>query len=94
MRQALAAQAKQRGLSFIYPMFDVDDLALVSAAQLWAGDWSGLTVAATRYQPDLVLNLLIESSGGCHWSSWLTPYSATNGGWCLSATRVQWHGLE
>jgi hypothetical protein len=61
LRQALVTQAKQRGLSFIYPMFDVDDLALVSAAQLWAGDWSGLTVAATRYQPDQVLNLLVES---------------------------------
>ncbi len=61
LRQTLAAQAKQRGLSFVYPMFDVDDLALVSAAQLWAGDWSGLTVAASRYQPDLVLNLLVES---------------------------------
>ena len=61
LRQALAAQAKQRGLSFVYPMFDVDDLALVSAVQLWAGDWSGLTVAATRYQPDQVLNLLVES---------------------------------
>lgn len=61
LRQALASQAKQRGLSFVYPMYDVDDLALVSALQLWAGDWSGLTVAAARYQPDQVLNLLVES---------------------------------
>jgi hypothetical protein len=60
LRQALAAQAKQRGLSFVYPMYDVDDLAVVSEAQLVAGDWSGLTIAAARYQPDQVLSLLVE----------------------------------
>ncbi len=60
LRQSLAAQAKQRGLSFIYPMYDVDDLAVVSEAQLIAGDWSGLSIAAARYQPDQVLSLLVE----------------------------------
>jgi hypothetical protein len=62
LRQALAAQAKQRGLSFVYPMYDVDDLAVVSEAQLVAGDWSGLSLAATRYQADQVLGLLVEQT--------------------------------
>lgn len=62
LRQALALQAKQRGLSFVYPMYDVDDLAVVSEAQLVAGDWSGLNIAAARYQADQVLSLLVEQT--------------------------------
>lgn len=57
LRQALAAQAKLRGLSLVYPLFDANELAAVDISQLTLGDWTGLSVVASRYQADLVLHL-------------------------------------
>jgi hypothetical protein len=60
LRNALAAQAKTYGLSYIYPRYDEQDLALVNAAALWSGDWTGLSLASPRYQATQVFNLLLE----------------------------------
>ena len=60
VRQALTEGAKKFGLSFVYPLFDVDDLALVNETALWSGDWSGLLPASARYQAAQVYNLLLE----------------------------------
>jgi len=60
LRNALAAQAKTYGLSYIFPQYDEQDLALVNANALWAGDWSGLSLASPRYQATQVFNVLVE----------------------------------
>ncbi len=60
LRTALAEQAKKYGLSFIYPLYDVDDLALVNENSVWAGDWAALGSASLRYKAERVQNLLIE----------------------------------
>lgn len=60
LRTALAEQAKKYGLSFIYPFYDVDDLALVNENSVWAGDWVSLGSASLRYNAERVQNLLIE----------------------------------
>jgi hypothetical protein len=60
LRNALAAQAKTYGLSYIYPRYDEQDLALVNATALWSGDWTGLSLASPRYQATQVFNLLLE----------------------------------
>ncbi len=60
LRNALAAQAKTYGLSYLYPHYDEQDLALVNATALWAGDWTGLSQVAPRYQATQVFNLLLE----------------------------------
>ncbi|MCT6699612.1 DUF2066 domain-containing protein [Rheinheimera sp. 4Y26] len=60
LRTALAEQEKKYGLSFIYPFYDVDDLALVNESSVWAGDWTSLGSASLRYNAERVQNLLIE----------------------------------
>jgi len=60
LRNALAAQAKKYGLSYLYPQHDEVDLALVNATALWSGDWTGLSQASPRYQATQVFNLLLE----------------------------------
>lgn len=60
LRTALAEQAQKYGLSFIYPFFDVEDLALVNESAVWAGDWASLEAASLRYKAERVQNLLVE----------------------------------
>jgi hypothetical protein len=60
LRNTLAAQAKKYGLSYVYPRHDEQDLALVNATALWSGDWTGLSLASSRYQATQVFNLLLE----------------------------------
>lgn len=60
LRSALHEQAKTYGLSYVFPRYDEQDLALVNAVALWSGDWTGLTQASLRYQPNQVFNLLME----------------------------------
>ena len=60
LRNALNEQAKTYGLSFLYPRYDEQDLALVNASALWSGDWTGLSLASPRYQATQVFNLLVE----------------------------------
>lgn len=60
LRASLTAQAKKYGLSFIYPLYDVDDLALLNESTVWAGDWAALGTASIRYKAERVQNLLVE----------------------------------
>ena len=60
LRNALAVQAQKYGLSFIYPLYDVDDLTLLNENSVWAGDWTALGTASIRYKAERVQNLLVE----------------------------------
>jgi uncharacterized protein len=60
LRTSLTEQAKKYGLSFIYPLYDVDDLALLNESSAWAGDWAALGTASIRYKAERVQNLLVE----------------------------------
>ncbi|WP_306523836.1 DUF2066 domain-containing protein [Rheinheimera sp.] len=60
LRTNLMQQAKKYGLSFIYPLYDVDDLALLNESSVWAGDWAALGTASIRYKAERVQNLLVE----------------------------------
>lgn len=60
LRTSLTEQAKKYGLSFIYPLYDVDDLALLNESSVWAGDWAVLGTASIRYKAERVQNLLVE----------------------------------
>ncbi len=60
LRNALTAQAKTYGLSYLYPRYDEQELAVINATALWSGDWSGLNVASEGYQATQVFNLLLE----------------------------------
>lgn len=60
LRMSLMQQAKKYGLSFIYPLYDVDDLALLNESSVWAGDWAALGTASIRYKAERVQNLLVE----------------------------------
>lgn len=60
LRTALATQAKTYGLSYLFPTYDEQELALVNATALWSGDWTGLNLASPRYQASQVFNVLVE----------------------------------
>jgi hypothetical protein len=62
LRNALVAQAKTFGLSYLFPRYDEQELTLINAAALWSGDWSGLTQVSTSYQATQVFNLLVEQN--------------------------------
>ena len=53
LRTNLMQQAKKYGLSFIYPLYDVDDLALLNENSVWAGDWAALGSASLRYKAEI-----------------------------------------
>ncbi|MBU2278209.1 MAG: DUF2066 domain-containing protein [Gammaproteobacteria bacterium] len=60
LRNALTAQAQTYGLSYLYPRYDEQELALIDPVALWSGDWSGLSVVSPAYQATQVFNLLLE----------------------------------
>jgi hypothetical protein len=62
LRNALIAQAKTYGLSYLFPRYDEQEVALINAAALWSGDWSGLTQVSSSYQATQVFNLLVEQN--------------------------------
>lgn len=62
LRNALVTQAKTFGLSYLFPRYDEQELALVNAAALWSGDWSGLSQVSSSYQATQVYSLLVEQN--------------------------------
>lgn len=60
VRKALLEQAAQLGLSLVFPLYDVDDLALINEQTLWAGEWSVIQTASARYQGATAHNLLFD----------------------------------
>jgi hypothetical protein len=62
LRNALVAQAKTFGLSYLFPRYDEQELTFINAAALWSGDWSGLTQVSSSYQATQVYNLLVEQN--------------------------------
>jgi len=60
LRKALQEQATLLGLSLVFPLYDVDDLALLNEQTLWTGDWQAIQVASQRYKMNHVHNLLFD----------------------------------
>ena len=50
----LAEQARRRGVALVWPLLDMGDSALTSAA-VWGRFWELLEASATRYEPDFML---------------------------------------
>ncbi len=51
----LQEQARARGISFITPLFDLQDAAAISTNAIVAGDTGAIEQASSRYQPDAIL---------------------------------------
>ena len=60
LRKALHEQASIFALSLVFPLYDVDDLALVNEQTLWAGEWTAIQSASLRYKASHVHNLLFD----------------------------------
>lgn len=53
-RVGLAEQARRRGVALVWPLLDMGDSALTTAA-VWGRFWELLEASATRYEPDFIL---------------------------------------
>lgn len=60
VRKALLEQASQLGLSLVFPLYDVDDLAVLNEQALWTGDWTLIEQASARYSGTTAHNLLFD----------------------------------
>ena len=66
----LADTARRRGLPLVYPLLDTEDLALVTAADIWGGFTSRVVEASRRYQPDGILIGRVRAVGDVRTARW------------------------
>ena len=57
---ALNAQARQRGLPLLYPIFDLEDTSKLSTAEVWGAFMGRIENASLRYSPDAVITGRIQ----------------------------------
>ncbi|MAD76852.1 MAG: hypothetical protein CML20_19055 [Rheinheimera sp.] len=56
LRQSLA----EHGIPVTLPLYDMDDLMLLSETDVWAGFWQAIGQASSRYRPDMVMTLAFD----------------------------------
>ncbi|MCC5452094.1 DUF2066 domain-containing protein [Rheinheimera sp. UJ51] len=59
---SLSSALQQQALPFTLPLYDIDDLMLLTETDVWAGFWQQIDAASARYQADEVVVLLLETT--------------------------------
>ena len=67
--QLIKLQAEQRGITCIFPAYDLEDMQQVSVNDLWAPNLSPILKAAPRYQADNLLVGRITQANSQNWSA-------------------------
>ncbi|CAH0992059.1 hypothetical protein SIN8267_02174 [Sinobacterium norvegicum] len=71
LAEALAANAKRRGLPMLLPVYDMTDIMAVSTDDVWQMQQQSLFAASERYQADAILVGRIVATGESQWrASW------------------------
>ncbi|MEW8051733.1 MAG: DUF2066 domain-containing protein [Candidatus Thiodiazotropha sp.] len=55
LRHYLNGVGKSRGLSFLWPLMDMEDRNAIRVSDLWGGFEENIRQASARYQPDVIL---------------------------------------
>jgi hypothetical protein len=66
----LVDSARRRGVPLVFPALDAEDLALVTAEDVWDGFASGVEAASQRYQADAMLIGRVRAVGGVLTARW------------------------
>lgn len=64
----LKRQAKLRGLPVYYPLWDLEDTAGLSLAEIWGSFLDRIDAASARYQPDTILTARVQQESSGLWS--------------------------
>ena len=64
----LQRQAKLRGLPVYYPLWDLEDTAGLSLAEIWGSFLDRIDAASARYQPDTILTARVQQESSGLWS--------------------------
>jgi hypothetical protein len=64
----LQRQAKLRGLPVYYPLWDLEDTASLSLAEIWGSFLDRIDAASARYQPDTILTARVQQESSGLWS--------------------------
>lgn len=67
--QLIKLQAEQRGITCIFPAYDLEDMQLVTMNDLWAPNLPPISKAAVRYQADNLLVGRITQVNSQNWSA-------------------------
>ncbi len=61
--QQVKTLSRERGLPFALPLYDVQDLQAISAADVWAGFLDNVRLASGRYHPDITVLVKAYKAG-------------------------------
>ena len=65
----LKQQAQLRGLPVYYPLWDLEDTASLSLAEIWGSFLDRIDRASSRYQPDTILTARLQQESSGLWSA-------------------------
>ena len=65
----LKRQAQLRGLPVYYPLWDLEDTASLSLAEIWGSFLDRIDRASSRYQPDTILTARLQQESSGLWSA-------------------------
>lgn len=72
LRRYLNQVGHSRGLSFLWPIMDIEDRNRIRVSDLWGGFEENIRRASARYQPDVILVGRMSRQGGNNWrGEWL-----------------------
>ncbi len=72
LRQRLDKLGRSRGISFLWPLMDIEDRNAIRVSDLWGGFEANIRRASARYQPDVILVGRMTQQGGRSWrGEWL-----------------------
>lgn len=63
----LRAATRRRGLPLVTPMGDLEERRLITAEDVWSGDFDRLREASVRYQPDAVVVASLREDASSTW---------------------------
>jgi hypothetical protein len=67
LRQHLESVGRSRGMTFLWPLMDIEDRNAIRVSDLWGGFEENIRYASTRYQPDVILVGRMTQQGSDSW---------------------------
>jgi hypothetical protein len=72
LREDLNSVGTSRGISFLWPLMDMEDRNTIRVSDLWGGFEENIRRASERYQPDVILVGRMTRQGSSSWrGEWL-----------------------
>lgn len=78
---AIQRVTDERGMEFLSPLLDLEDLGRLKPMDLWGGFDARVREASERYEPDLVLAGRLQRSGGTVRGEWRLLYGERVESW-------------